>query len=295
MSSTDLGSFKAQAYENPDGVAIRTNPETGYKELFIAGSRDFKDWTSNIHEGQYHLFEKFKGLLELKGGKDKAQLVKEAEGLGKLEAMDPIGMIGMDRFEGFLGLSESHRDEFSAYIDRIIEAEGVDVVYGHSRGAAIASGLKSDVKIIGLDGATFIGHDDSHMLNINQPASEGYAFDFVLDAGHKNSITLKDRAFHDVTRAYGSDKPEAPKATKASIARDKKRKNKLKKTRLPRLAKFFDKITGTHQDQDEKSKTLKKFEDAIKEKKRKQKIMQLRKKRERDRLKMELDFDEISL
>lgn len=42
--------FADAAYNSPRGYAIRTNPVTGEREMMVAGTRNVKDWFSNILE-----------------------------------------------------------------------------------------------------------------------------------------------------------------------------------------------------------------------------------------------------
>lgn len=50
INSESFKIFAHFAYKNPEGVAFRTNPDTGKKEMFVAGTRSSKDWSSNITE-----------------------------------------------------------------------------------------------------------------------------------------------------------------------------------------------------------------------------------------------------
>ena len=257
IGETDLASFKAEAYSNVDGIAIRTNPRTGYKELFIAGSRTHRDWTQNLLEAGGKMLSDVDLLLNVKGGYEKAKIVYAAEGLAKLEALDPTGTAVLHGTHNVLDSSTVARDEYAAYIDRVIKANDIDVVYGHSRGAATASGLKSDVKIIGLDGAMYIAHPSANFLNLTQTESEGFAVDKVLQAGYKHSLSLEHRAFHDVTRSAGQKKRRKPVESAESKARAKAFK-KFKRVHRPRRnVKILDKLLG-RKTKSEKEELLKK-------------------------------------
>lgn len=56
ISHPSFKRFAAFAYTNPAGYAIRTNENTGKKEMFVAGSRGPQDWTQNFQEylGSYN-------------------------------------------------------------------------------------------------------------------------------------------------------------------------------------------------------------------------------------------------
>jgi hypothetical protein len=199
MRDSDLSGFKAQAYTNPDGIAIRVNPVTGKKELFIAGTRDSGEWAQNVLEG-------------------------EKAGLGWLSKVvgHPIEGGGLGSLARTTDLSGEARDAWSQYIDELIVENNVEVVYGHSRGGATLSGLKSDVTKIGLDAATSIGHEHQDWVNLRNPAIGGAGFDAGLSIGYKHNLVLKDTAFHDVTRHKGTS-VEAKEESKASLARRRSR------------------------------------------------------------------------
>jgi len=56
INSSQFKQFANLAYANPWGVLIRTNPDTGKKEMFVAGSRTTKDWQDNFNDyyGSYN-------------------------------------------------------------------------------------------------------------------------------------------------------------------------------------------------------------------------------------------------
>lgn len=154
-----LGDFKDKAYGMPEGYSVRTNPVTGKKELFVAGTRTAKQWGQNVTEGLVHL-----GIV------------------------NPLGLY-----------SEHKKIEYIEELKDLIEEENIEVVYGHSRGAAFLGGIDLPIQKIGIDGATVLGHHDD-FLNINQAPVGGGVFDNLIGFGHKNTIQLKNRKFHDVTR-----------------------------------------------------------------------------------------------
>lgn len=256
IDSSDLAAFKKQAYVNPDGIAIRINPETGYKELFIAGSRSNRDWFQNFVEVTETGLKKGEILLQAKGGYNKAKLAQEGQ---YLESASPFGQIALEELENILQTSTVARDQFSSYIDTIIEEEGVEVVYGHSRGAAIMSGLHSDVKKVGLDGAMVIGHEDSDFINVIDPGYTGFSFDTLLTTGYKHNVELPGRRFHDVTRdrtslgkraraiwdAYRGHKPKEPEPTEKSLQRVRKRKKlDTRGFKSRKRVQILDKVLG---------------------------------------------------
>lgn len=46
--------FASDAYAAPDGYSIRINPETGKREMFIAGTRSPEQWILNIYDMYIH-------------------------------------------------------------------------------------------------------------------------------------------------------------------------------------------------------------------------------------------------
>lgn len=252
LDDSDINTFKTQAYVNPDGIAIRTNPITGRKELFIAGSRTSRDWMQNIAEGVDHSWDRVNAVMTTLGTAEKAKIVYDAEGWAKAKAFDPSGAIIMEESHNVFQSSTVARDSYAAYIDDIIREEDVEVVYGHSRGAAIMSGLKEDVVMIGLDGSTFISHDDADFINLVQEPVEGsFSFDKLISTGYKNNVQLSGRAFHDVTESKHSGlissaksklKKRKIKPTKESKARVKKRKQTNQGRKKREKIKFLDKI-----------------------------------------------------
>lgn len=294
IRDSDLQTFKQQAYSNRDGLAIRYNPITGYKELFIAGTRSKGEWAQNVTEAAEHGLRVVDPVLAAQSAEQKAQILANAEGLGKARAFDPTGAILMSEVHNVLETSEVARDEFAAYIDELIQSEGIQVVYGHSRGAATASGLKSNVTIVGLDGAMFIAHPDADFLNITQPASEGFAFDTALQGDYKNTLTLKKRAFHDVTRARAESKRKRPEPTASSESRARARAKRERPLRTRKRVKILDKAMGRMS----KSEATLKMTKAIETRKRKKiekeekdrkriKLQTLARKRKRDEAKLD--------
>lgn len=179
IEQSDLAGFKKDAYASNTGYSIRVNPHTGYKEMFIAGSDDIQDWVSNVVEGLSH--------------------------------------IGMSTQAG--DLSEAGKIKFANHLQSIAEKEGVDVVYGHSRGVSIMSYMEAGHMRIGLDGASVIGAR-SHYVNLDGTS----LFDRMISAGHKENVVLTNRIFHDVT----TTKKQRTKASKNEKA---KAKHKSKRTK----------------------------------------------------------------
>jgi len=180
LEKSEMGDYLTAAYASEDGYLIRTNPHTGKKEMFIAGTHEahthkgFKEWMSNVAEG--------------------------------------TGEILPDNV--FHRYSERKRDEFAHKLIDIAREQDVEVVYGHSRGAAIASEFPEDFTVIGLDGASAIGHHRRY-VNLIQSRGPMGTFDNLIGAGHKENVRMKGKGFHNVTQ------------NKAKISAEKKEKKRL--------------------------------------------------------------------
>lgn len=53
FNHSSFQAFSDRAYKNKSGYAIRINPITGEKEMFIAGTRNKWDWAANLVEVKY--------------------------------------------------------------------------------------------------------------------------------------------------------------------------------------------------------------------------------------------------
>jgi len=109
-----------EAYSSPSGYSIRKNPYTGEVEMFVRGTT-FK-----------------------RGGAEWAQNLLES----------PVGAMVATPWHA---LSKYGRERHSNYLSKIARDKGVDVIYGHSRGAAIVVDMN-------VPGATKVGVDGAMML-----------------------------------------------------------------------------------------------------------------------------------
>ena len=260
FSDAKLNDFKSAAYGDPTGLSTRFNPVNGKHELFIAGTRTGREWVQNLIEGAAHSASGVVAIAE-----------KAVSGIGIIPELKDISMEAEQSLmlvnEGieFTNYSEQARDAFSDRIDALIEEQGIDVVYGHSRGAAILSGLHSDVVKIGIDGASYIGHHGDYLNIVESPDWKHGFFDNIISAGHKENLKLKQRKFHNVLEARGADsvqnlkkpgtlkildKPTAKFTESGSNKKQaigkvqpvyrKKESNKIKNEKPPVYKKFLD-------------------------------------------------------
>lgn len=116
---------------------------------------------------------------------------------------DGSHLIGQEKVSA---VSHDFTQQWVDELEQVIADNGIEVVYGHSRGAAVMSAIKSpNVIKIGIDGATAIGEKGDY-LNISQSLSPSGLFDNLIGMGHSNTIRLKSRGFHDVTRSKKKEK-----------------------------------------------------------------------------------------
>lgn len=67
IADPNFQEFANTAYASEMGYSIRTNPNTGKKEMFVAGTRDLSQWALNIYDGLLHTY-----------------------GLGQIQMLDPF-------------------------------------------------------------------------------------------------------------------------------------------------------------------------------------------------------------
>jgi len=181
VSHPDFKYFAKDAYKSKDGYSIRFNPETGQKEMFIAGTRHASQWALNVIDGVLYTADSAASATvnDVVGG-----FLSE---IGIPEKLHP-------HVESHLfSKLDRPRVKKEKFFADIAEKEGVDVVYGHSRGGAMAADLDVDTQKIGLDAAMMIAHD-KHALNLY----EGYEgmeipnpmgiFDEVIGATGENNV-----------------------------------------------------------------------------------------------------------
>jgi len=118
-----FGDFANKAYKAKHGYAIRRNPKTGEKEMFVRGTT-FK-----------------------RGGIEWLQNLAEAPGFAN---------VGLG--EQLVGdVSRHFRGKYSKFLSSIAKKERVTAIYGHSRGGAIVNDMEvPGARKIGLDAATIL-------------------------------------------------------------------------------------------------------------------------------------------
>lgn len=144
LSNKSFNDFASRAYSNPDGYAIRINPITGQKEMFIAGTRNKKDWFWNVADTLLY-------------GGDRA-ITRGKKRLKKTFHLDKHKQVSGTEF--FAKLDKDRVQKERMY-ESIAQKNGVEIVYGHSRGGAYVADLALDKAVhkIGLDSAMVIARN----------------------------------------------------------------------------------------------------------------------------------------
>lgn len=173
--TSNMNNFKQKAYDSPGGAAIRVNPITGEKEMFIAGSRTGKD----IRESMT-LFAK--SFVHAKFG--------------------PLSQFGQDV------VAEKQAD--AEFLIELARENGVKVVYGHSAGSVLASYFPQDeFKVIGINGATRL-HEDRDIVNIR----DNTILDMAISKrgtifSKKKDMIVEGYEYHDATKLKVKPSKEA--------------------------------------------------------------------------------------
>lgn len=154
LSDPKFASFARDAYDSEAGYAIRINPNTGQKEMFIAGTRHTSQWGLNALDTVLY-------------GADK--MLDEAITLEKHAWTGATGIpLPPHKRMKLLSRLDMPREMKQLRFAKIAKANNVDVVYGHSRGAAMAADLDlPGVAKIGLDGAMVLANE-TDTLNLEE-------------------------------------------------------------------------------------------------------------------------------
>jgi hypothetical protein len=77
-----------------------------------------------------------------------------------------------------------------AQYNEIARREGVDVIYGHSRAAALVSDMDvPNARKVGVDGAMLLAYNDRDMVNYHEGGITG-AFDELIALGGKQNYRM---------------------------------------------------------------------------------------------------------
>jgi hypothetical protein len=182
LRTQNFENFSHAAYHARRGYAIRTNPATGEREMFVRG-------TTLKHFGLEHV----QNFVE--AGFFKSEDEEE-------DARITVAVAAMTDFSFWT------RRKYADYLSKIAIENNVTVIYGHSRGAAVVDDMKvPGASKLGLDGGMPITRGKSKMLNYRQKNYfdrfiGGNAFEFGHDH-HENNYhhVYRDKNF---VRSKGS-------------------------------------------------------------------------------------------
>jgi len=165
VSNDRFRSFAKQAYSSKHGYAIRENKSTGEKEMFVRGTtfkRGGIEWVQNVLESP---------ASALAGG--------------------GFGLAG--------DVSRHIRNKHAKFLGDIARKNNVDVIYGHSRGAAIVEEMHVPGAVkLGLDGATLLNRHTT-ISNYRQRQ----AFDGLIGVNSRKTI-LEDKWTPIYSKRYHS-------------------------------------------------------------------------------------------
>lgn len=152
VSDKSFERFANAAYKSKRGYAVRKNPFTGEKEMFVRGTtlkRGGAEWFQNLAEAP--------GL--------------EHVGLGFAITGD---------------VSRHIRGKYSKFLTSVAKRENVSVIYGHSRGGAVVNDMDvPGAEKVGLDAATIL-NPVSRIKNIRQDNM----FDRVIGANSRKTVVV---------------------------------------------------------------------------------------------------------
>lgn len=176
IKDKSFDSFAKEAYNSKEGYAIRINPITGDREMFVAGSRSAGDWLSNLIETGN-------------------SLILDSELRHPYEALvdDVQEVLPFDIKTNAMSRGTSWRRQASVKYTKIAKQQGIATVYGHSRGGAIVADMDTQATKVGLDAASLIG-DSKDTLNIR----ENRWFDHLIGVTNKNDEVWEKSSFHKV-------------------------------------------------------------------------------------------------
>lgn len=177
--------FVGRAYASSDGVSFRVNPVTGEREMMIAGTRTMGQWGLNLLDTALYGTDKVleEGRTILKKG---------------FKAETGINLPVSDEHIKFFQKLDLPRQRKEAYYARLAADRGVDVVYGHSRGGAMAADLELDSPTtrVGLDAAMLLA---SNVDTINLNEGGGYnplgLFDAAIGLTGKRNVHMDESTF----------------------------------------------------------------------------------------------------
>ena len=175
LSHKSFNDFASRAYSNRDGYAIRINPVTGKREMFIAGTRTKSDWFWNVADSVLY-------------GGDKA-ISYGKQTWSNFFKKDHDKVSHTEFFSRF----DKNRHEKELLYSEIARHNKIDTVFGHSRGGAYVAdlALDHDQQRIGLDSAMIIARNkDLHNIKQGGLNPTTY-FDTAIGVTGRDNVTYQ--------------------------------------------------------------------------------------------------------
>lgn len=204
LKDPNFATFVKAAYDAPEGYSIRINPATGKKEMMVAGTRDANQWVLNAVDSGLYLGDK---AIKTLGNAAVTAAYDAAEEIFPLAHVFPKPHI---KGVHLLERADPWRQTKQKYYAQIAKENGVDLVYGHSRGGALVAdmSLPRGVQKVGLDAAMLIAHNTG-MLNINEGGGLNPLglFDEAIGLTGKENVTFDASTFspHKVWATTGGN------------------------------------------------------------------------------------------
>jgi len=150
VNDPSFGLLARKAYSSKRGYSLRTNAKTGDKEMFVRGTtfkRGGVEWLQNVVES-------------------------------------PIGTLAGGGTALVGDVSRRFRGKYSKFLSDVARKEGVKVIYGHSRGAAVVEDMRvPGAAKLGIDGATIL-NTRSTITNYRQKQ----LFDSLIGLNSRSTI-----------------------------------------------------------------------------------------------------------
>lgn len=167
------------AYASPKGYVVTRNKQTGETEMFVAGTRTTDQWVGNAYDALSMSLE----------NSVKSEFDKLTREVGILQSWSDKLYTPYNKSLLYRKTRGAKEDE----IARVARENNVDIVYGHSRGAALVadSDMDPSIKKVGVDGAMLISNNKD-MLNYYEGGSPGFTnnFDAIIGHGGTQNVTM---------------------------------------------------------------------------------------------------------
>jgi hypothetical protein len=197
LGDPSFAAFAKRAQQSKRGYAIRVNPLTGEKEMFIAGTQ-FEE-----HGGNWFDLVLYQA--------DNAAVGSYAMLQKGLSHVGYHGLPNSTHTFDFFAKLDVRRSEHVTELEAIAHDNKVDVIYGYSRGGAIMSEMQTDASKLGLSSAKIISHNMTD-LNLYEGDSDRITgvYDFLLGGGFVEDIAKSHGLEIDLKNRYYDLSPNRP-------------------------------------------------------------------------------------